>query len=57
MKAEQNTITSSRWKKRRKKGTGRRKQLNAKPIDKTYDNKEKKNQNMPAPNIFLKETL
>lgn len=42
MKAEQNTITSSRWKKRRKKGTGRRKQLNEKSIDKTYDNKEKK---------------
>lgn len=57
MKAEQNTITSSRRKERRRKGTERRKSLCEKTIDKTktYDNR--KNPNMSAPSIFLKETL
>lgn len=43
MKAEQNTITSSRWKERQKIGTERRKPLCEKPVDKTktYENKEK----------------
>lgn len=43
MKAEQNTVTSSRWKEIQRKGTERRKPLCEKPIDetRTYDNKEK----------------
>lgn len=51
MKAEQNIITGSRWKKRWRKGTERRKPLWEKSIakTKTYDSKGKKSKCQPFP--------
>lgn len=56
MKAEQNSITNSRWKERWARGTARIKSRCEKTIPKQKLTITK-NLNMPTPNIFLKETF